>query len=600
MFCLIPEKVEEFKKALKEKDINISDLLNMSSEDRTALLEKYAGQNAKDVNLLFEQKLVLKNKLLGIKNWASKVGEIGKYSSEGKAQFEKAVEDYKNAQFGRIFNPKEDQAYLANLAEHKFGTAITKDEATNLFNLTQKAEEFKKKLNLDDLDEGGNFKNQDDAIKYASSKVTLEKYVEELKTPNISIKEGLKDRYSVFKQTFSENKSQAVGDVLMDSLKTINDNTIALVATVDDSFIGRQGLNTLQTHPSTWYPAAKNSITNFLKTLKGEDAMDAVLAKTYSRPNYLNGSFEKAKLIPKSEEQYPSSLFERLWGVGRVFKASEVAFKSSSIEMRTGLYDLLSATAKSNGVDVMDDVFIKDLGKLVNSITARGEGKISNNEVTRLFLWAPKMLKSNLDVLTAHFGGAGLKTSFARKQAWINLSKITAETVGLAVLLNAISPNSVETNPISSDFLKEKQNKTRFDLTAGKASIITLIARIIIGYSKSTTTGKITKINSGDYGAKTLFDVGMDFLVNKTTPPARTIIDYLKGTDANFEPTTFKGELLNKLPISIQNFYQLKDDPSAPAVIGAFVDLFGVNSNTYKPTPKKSNRLKPSNPFGKK
>ena len=85
-FCLMPDKVNEFKQALKKQDIKIADLLNMDTATRTEMLRKYAGDNAPDVNRLFEQKLVLKNKELGIRNWASKIGEIGRYSPKGKVE----------------------------------------------------------------------------------------------------------------------------------------------------------------------------------------------------------------------------------------------------------------------------------------------------------------------------------------------------------------------------------------------------------------------------------------------------------------------------------------------------------------------------------
>ena len=67
-FCLPPKDVEKFKQALKSKEINIGELINMDSAKRTELLRNYAGDVAPEVNLLFEQKLVLKNRMQGIKN----------------------------------------------------------------------------------------------------------------------------------------------------------------------------------------------------------------------------------------------------------------------------------------------------------------------------------------------------------------------------------------------------------------------------------------------------------------------------------------------------------------------------------------------------
>ena len=68
-FCLLPEKIDEFKRSLKERKIEIGDLINMPTEKRTQLLADYAGADAPGVNKLFEDKLILKNRIQGIKNW---------------------------------------------------------------------------------------------------------------------------------------------------------------------------------------------------------------------------------------------------------------------------------------------------------------------------------------------------------------------------------------------------------------------------------------------------------------------------------------------------------------------------------------------------
>ncbi len=142
-FCLLPEKVDAFKQALKEKEISISDLLNMSTEDRTEMLRPYAGDNAEDVNALFEQKLVLKNKMMGIKNWASKLGEIGKYSPEGKASALKAAEEWQQQKTERILSPQEDQAFLGSLAEKAVGVEIPREVAAKVFEMTKKLDDLK-------------------------------------------------------------------------------------------------------------------------------------------------------------------------------------------------------------------------------------------------------------------------------------------------------------------------------------------------------------------------------------------------------------------------------------------------------------------------
>ena len=56
--------------------------------------------------------MVLTNRIQGIKNWAAKVGEVGRYSPEKQAQIEKLTQEYRDKQFERTFSPKENEAFL--------------------------------------------------------------------------------------------------------------------------------------------------------------------------------------------------------------------------------------------------------------------------------------------------------------------------------------------------------------------------------------------------------------------------------------------------------------------------------------------------------
>lgn len=589
-FCLPPKDVEKFKQALKSREINIGELINMDSAKRTELLRNYAGDVAPEVNLLFEQKLVLKNRMQGIKNWASKVGEIGRYSPEKKAHIEKMASEYRDKQFERMFSPKEHEAFLNDLVDAKLGTHVTKAEAQQIFDLYKNAENFKKNYSpekgIGTTHEG--WSSPKEKLDYGMAQVQAEKYLEGLKTEELSISEMAQRRAGEFKEDWSDNKALAVGKLAKDTLVEVDKNSIAMVASIDDSFIGRQGLVTLQTHPTVWAKAAVKSFTDIYKSLKekhgNEKAKDILHADLVSRPNYINGNYQKAGILATFEEQYPTSHPARVPYVGRAFKASEVAFTNSALRMRTNTFDLLLDIAKENKKPI-DDVLIQDIGKVVNGATARAN--IGRGSVTSLVLWAPRMMWSNVQVLTAHGLGGGLKTNFARKQAALNLTKLVATTGTVAAVLNALNPGSVELDARSSDFLKYRDGDTRIDLTGGKGQYITLLAREFSGLSKNSQTKIIKDLSSGDYGSPTRFSVGIDFLCNKTTPLVRTGI-YL-GRDRNFEgkkPTLTSTIADLTVPIPVKNFYQNfggdYPEKDAIAVVGSVLDLIGINANTYQ------------------
>jgi hypothetical protein len=570
-FCLLPDKVSEFRKALKEKEITIPDLLKMSSEERTNLLKKYAGDSASQVNTLFEEKLLLKNRMLGIKNWASKMGEIGKYSPEKKAQISQAISEYRAAQQERIFNPKENETFLANVAEKQLGTDISQEEAKNVFELSQKVNDLKE--GFDPKTE--QWKTPEAKASYGAAKVVYENYVSELKGEGEPFMEMVKGRIDEFNN--EPYKPTAVLNLGKDSLRALSDNIISLVASVDNSFLGRQGLKVLMTHPTAWVDGAYNSFLDAFKTIGGKETMDALMGDIYSRPNYLNGSYEKAGVISTSEEQYPSSILEKVPGLGRIFKASEVAFKGSALRMRTDLYDLMSDMAKNNGLKINESL-IKDMGKVVNSLTARGKwGKYGESPIVKLLLWSPRMLKGNLDILTAHGFGVGLENNFARKEAFKNVLKIVGTITTLLMIARAMKKDSTEFDTTSSNFgdivvndtkmsrilgtladfvgisSSAANGKQKFDVTGGMNSLIIFASREIQNKQKSAATG-VTTPYSADFGAQSRFSAAIDFLTGKTQPLVSGIISWAKGNNYQNEKPTIKSTAYNMLiPISIQN-----------------------------------------------
>lgn len=468
---------------------------------------------------------------------------------------------------------KRDQAKENYNAAAQASRTITPDEAQTLVDLSKVALDAKAVM-----EQGG------DRFAYGAARVAYENYVNGLKGANDPIKTLLKGRGQEFKTTWGESKSGAVVDLAQDTLRTIADNSVAMVATLDNSFLGRQGLHTLMTHPTRWLPAAKMSFIDFYRTLGGKNAHDALMADIYSRPNFINGEYQRAGIIAKTEEQFPSSLPERIPGAGRVFRASEYAFTGSGLRMRTGLYDLLAERAKANGVDMGKKAEIESLGRMINSLTARGKtGQHGEGGVVKMVLWAPKMLKGNWDVLTAHslsFKDNRL-TSFAQKEAGKNLLKIVVETATLMAIANALKPGSAETEPISPDFGKIKAADTRFDYEGGAASLVTLAARIATGESKSSTTGKVTKYQSG-FGKRTRFDALIDFLANKTNPPASIVRDWLRGRNFKGEKFTWGNAAYQAFtPILIQQAIDLKDNASADRVAGMIAGAVGVSAMSY-------------------
>lgn len=576
-FCIRQDKIQEFKDALKNKQLDVFELMKMGSEERTAIFEKFAGQDAKTMNLLFEEKLILKNRLQGIKNWVNKVGEMGRYDPAKKAKIEALLSEYKARQQERMFNPKENEGFLGDLVEETLGVRISKEQAKVAWEIQSKADELLK--NYDTTTE--TWSSPETQAEYGATKQIYKKYLDNLKNEDLPIKELLKG-YS--KDVGQLSGREAIKKVLVDSVSTVTKTMINAVASWDNSFMGRQGAITLIKSPKTWFNMAKSSLGDFYAGLKGTSDVrqDALFGTVYSHPDYMNGKFDLAKLKFGLEEEVPTKILEKIPVAGRIFKASDVSFIDSAIRARLGLWDIMKQADKAKGIE-LDEAGIRDRGKIINSITARGElGRIGTSEPVRLLMWAPRMLKADWDILTGHTLGFGLETKGARVQAAKNLTNIVIVTAAISAMAEAMGAQ-VEKDPRSTDFLKIKIGNTRINtpFARGIPQIVTLFSRLATGESKSST-GLINKLNSGEYGSKTLFDVGIDFLVNKTTPPVSAVISFARGKDFTGKKPTLESTAFNFLPIAVQNFLGLKDDSSGAAVFGAFSDLFGLGSNTYK------------------
>jgi len=447
---------------------------------------------------------------------------------------------------------------------------VTPEEIQNIMTLSNEMKRAREAM-----EQGG------DRFTYGAARVAYENYVDGLTTEH-SVVQALKNRGQQFKQEYKENKGAAIGSYMSDVFTETVNTSIAMTATLDNSFIGRQGLKTLYTHPTVWADAAKNSFKDIAKELGGERALDALKADVYSRPNYLNGNYELAKILPKVEEQFPTSLPGKAPGIGRVFKASEAAFVGTGMRMRTGLFDLLSDQYAKSGVDMTVAKNVEGLGRVINSLTARGRwGKGVESEVVRWVLWAPKMIKGNWDVLTAHAGQD--IPAFAKQNARMNLIKIVGVTGTTLAIADALHPGSVEWDSTSSDFGKIVIGDTRIDITGGAAQYIILAARMISGESKNSSTGITNEFGTG-YGDSNRFNAGVEFMVNKATPPARVGIDKMRGYMFGGKKFTPGGAAYHAFtPISIQEALDLPSPTSIPAVAGVGMNVLGINTNTYPP-----------------
>jgi hypothetical protein len=566
MPCLLPQYINKFKELYNSGKVNPWTLSQMESSERRKLLAEVVGNNPETVKWLnaeIERNLLKKNFIDALITYAEKQTGVKVEVKQDMLSKIQRMEE--------MLSPKEQTKFLEDIAEKRMGFRVDKITAAEIVTKSKKATEARKAM-LSGVRRVSGEDATPSELAYGRALVEFNNYVSDLKI---------------------QSQKQTIGEQLKEPGKVLTGAagfTKAIKASMDNSALLRQGWKTLWTNPQIWSKNAKQSWIDIGRQYGNKPVMDELMADIVSRPNF--DKMKMAKLdVGNIEEAYPTSLPGKIPFLGRAYKASETAYTAFLRRQRADVFDKYIEIAKEGGVDINDKTQLQSIGKLVNSLTGRGDlGKAERaaSTINNVF-FSPRFLKSNFDVLTAHQLQKDV-TPFVRKQAAINLMKIIGGTASVLAIANAVSPGSVEKDPRSSDFGKIKAGNTRFDVTGGMGSLTTLASRLLTMSTKSTMTGKVRDLNEDKFGAPTGKDVIYNFMEGKLSPAAATALTILKGKTYSGEKPTL-GKLATDLvvPLPVTNAMELYNDPNSAGVLaGTIADMVGIGTNTYSPKKVKS------------
>ena len=553
--CIPKYILDKFYKALKTGAITPQKLQNMTSEQRVKTFSEIFGMdNAREINLMFEQKMILKNQQRGMISWVKKIKGI---NDRRRADIISKIQ-----KMDTILTPETKQEFYSDLVEHKLGVAVTMDEAASIADLSKKISQAKQKMTEEMADDAPEVRE------WAKATLDLKKYYDAIK---------LESKKKGWEWALPKNWLKGIAE-----LSGINK---ALKASLDFSVLLRQGIKTLYNYPDIWLKNSAKSFMDFWETVvkgKGDDVEDAVKLDIMSRKNYRNGVYDKYKLaVGVMEEAYPSSLPEKIPGIGRIFKGSELAFSLWSLRTRADIFDRLYEMGEKNGE------YLDGLGEFVNSLTGRGGlGRAEGiaDFLNKMF-FAPRFFKANLDAATIGLVSFGGRSSFVRRQAaktYLKYIGYTTAILGLIVAFQDPDDPIVELDPRSSDFGKIKVGNTRFDISGGVLPIYVLAARLVSKQTKSSTTGIIKEIG-GEFGQQSFGDVMANFVEGKLAPFATTLLNLYRGYDFSGKKTSVS-KLVSDLivPIPVQNaFENLDKEQFSIYLAGIISDALGIGSTTY-------------------
>lgn len=360
----------------------------------------------------------------------------------------------------------------------------------------------------------------------------------------------------------------------------------ALMASVDFSAGLRQGLAAATRHPAIF---AKEFVKQF-KSFASEEAYRKNLDAIESHPNF--PLMKQAKLAIQDvgshrpnehEEQFVSSLAEKIPGLGKLVHASNRAYTGLLSNMRANIFNQLAETAKNAGLDLNDTAnakLLRNIGEVVNTSTGRGSlGRFeAAGHAASTALFAPRLIASRIQTLNPHYY---IKLEpIARKEALTTLISLGA--FGTTVLgLAKAAGLQVSTDPTNADFGKIKKGDTRFDVLGGFQQYIRLGAELKEGKITSSTTGGVVTLGDG-FGKPTRLDILTNFAQNKEAPIPSFITTLLKGKDASGKPLNITKEVRDRfIPLIAQDITDLLTHKDSAGVGAAVPALFGVGVQTY-------------------
>jgi len=597
-FCIPKAISAEFTKALKNGTIDPDKLRKSTSEERRKAFEPIFGPDmAKEVNALFESKLLLKDQQAGLIRWANQIRGIPE-------ETRKNIVDQING-ITRILDPADKKKFLSDLAEKKLGAEVSPEEAKELVELATKATEAKAAL-----ERASNLSNQEQLERqeaYGIARQALTEKVNQLKGQDrfdpFSL-DSWKDLGEGIYSSAARNPLQAgylrelmksaapLGNTALDAANT----TRTVMSSIDLSAPFVQGWGMMSTK-NFW-----EAMWPMLKYWAKEENFQQLNARIIGHPYYdlaLDGklgitSVEQPGSIGAREDYFQSHLIEQIVdkvsgmtkeklgvGVPNLFRASDRAFTGFINNVRFYRFVDLVNAARMAGEDVsLGSQTVKELAKVVNDFTGRGSlGKYGERAAPILnsIFFSARKQAATLNMLSGvNFISA---SPTARKAALRQLLGSLLAT-GTVIYLAKLSGGDVNLDPISQNFAQVRLpgSDTYKDYTGTNATWVRLFARLYSN-SKINSSGKEVPFGTG-FGMNTRADEIISFVRNKLGTNSAILANYLWGSDPVGRPfISVLDELQHQLmPMTMGSYIDLANSPHETTFseLTSIDALFGV------------------------
>lgn len=529
-FCLPKDIANKFKQSIKSGKIDIDKLSDMSSLKRRDFFTEMVGErNAREVNALFESKLLLKNQQRGMVTWAKQITGI-------RPELKNTLVD-KIMKMEPILSVQEENLFFNDLASKRLGADITTKEAGEIVELSEKIRELE------------NYKTDKERIKYGRAKIALTDYVSSLNPKKANL------------------------------LTNIANVPRTVMTSIDLSAPLNQGWGMVSR--KEFYKSLGPMIRY---ALNKENLLD-LQADIITRENYKAAKKAGLRLtdlgdsLMQREEEMMSNILDKVPGIA----ASQRAYTGFLNKLRMDVFDSLVEKAKISGEDIgLDSPVLKDLASVVNNFT--GGARVGQIETAvpalNAMFFSPRKVMSSINILNPRNYLSRKISKTARKAAIRNLLGSSSISVALISLANLLGSDEPERDPRSTNFGKIKVGDSRMDVTGGNGTYIVLLSRILSRSSK-TSKGKIRNLGNKMYetSAWDLISRGVRY---KLAPNASLLVDMFTGANAIGQKKTIPQSIKDRFkPMFIRDLFELNESDPDGKIALALLALFGANLNTY-------------------
>lgn len=533
-FCLVKDLATKVKQMIKSGEIDIDKLVEMSSEQRRSFFTETLGErNAKEVNALFESKLLLKNQRLGLVNWAKQITGIKDTTKQDLIS--------KIERMDKVLTPKSEQAFLQDLASKRLGVEITLEEATKISKLSNKVKELESKTDKTKSD-----------VTLGRAKMDLTEYVNSISPKKASL------------------------------VTNIANIPRSLMASLDLSAPLNQGWGML---------SRKQFYTSFkymFKFVRSEENLKNLQAEIITSPEYPLAKKAGLRLTELSdklenrEEQFMSSLLDKVPGIA----ALQRAYTGFLNKLRFDVFKDLIKKAEVAGEDVgIGSKAVEDIAKTVNNFT--GGARVGKAEqavpILNATFFSPRKIMSTLQMMNPLNYVDPRISKTARLAATRNLIGSIAISLGAIQLASLVGADKPENDPTSADFGKIKLGDTRLDVSGGNASYLSLLSKLVLGRIKGSSG--ISKPTGSGFGQTSGADLIGQFLRYKLSPSASLLVDTVTKSNAIGQSKTLPQSVIDRFkPMFASSIVELLKSDTSGKFAFALGALFGGGLNTYSQT----------------